>query len=474
MSRIATCLAILFIVFAVPALAAPPEKPKRTVSKVQTALFDAAKDGHAKDVERALTAGAKIDGPDETGVTAITYAIVQNSSYGREVIRDLLKLKASVNIKSDDGRTPLMYAAQFGKGEYFADLLGAGADVNAKDPNGWTPLMDAAFHGRSSDVSELLKAGADPKAQAADGITPTLAAVQQGNVTSIRLLLAVGGTLDGKQLKNLTPLILAATGDDLSALDLVLKSSSDLNYANKDGDTALMLAADLGNPDTVMALLRVGADTKPKDKDGKTAIDLAKDAKCDECAALIGAPWEKRKPSGGSTLSVPCDALGGAMGVNVTTEKGDTVWSFFYPKLVGTYLGGFTLGVKKISADVDVYLDIDNDPKTGLKPSSGASGDLGTGGAEYVIRLQEMGTSVQSARTNKSVNRQVLDPSISKGEERLGQDQMGDYSPSVERDLNEVRLRVPMSLLGLKPGAKIRVTARPAFCAPKSKVVTLG
>lgn len=164
----------------------------------------------------------------------------------------------------------------------------------------------------------------------------------------------------------------------------------------------------------------------------------------------------------------------GCLPRNVTTEEGDIVWLVFYPKPVGTYLGGFNLAEKKVAAGVDIYLDVDNNSKTGLPPTSGASGDLGTAGAEYVISLSEMGTSILNEKTGKVHNRQVLDPSISKGEEHLGPDQVNGWIPKAERDLNVVRLRVPMSVFGLKPGARIRVTARPGFCAPKSKVVTVG
>src|ERR1017187_6484413 len=172
-----------------PSTAVPPQPAaKRAVSKFQRDLFDAAKGGHAKDVERALAAGAKVDGPDEHGVTAITYAIVENSFNGREVLRALLKAKASVNAKSEDGRTPLMFAAQNGKNEHFGDLLAGGADLNAVDDDNWTALMYAAFYSSSFGVNDLLKAGADPKAEATDGKTAVLLAVQHGNATSIEAL----------------------------------------------------------------------------------------------------------------------------------------------------------------------------------------------------------------------------------------------------------------------------------------------
>ncbi|HEX7615906.1 MAG TPA: ankyrin repeat domain-containing protein [Thermoanaerobaculia bacterium] len=462
------CAAIAF------STAAAPRQPaaKKAVSKVQRGLFDAAKGGHAKDVERALAAGAKVDGPDEHGVTAITYAIVENSFNGREVLRALLKAKASVNVKSEDGMTPLMFAARNGKNEHFGDLLAAGADVNALDNDNWTALMCAAFYSSSFCVTDLLKAGADPKVEAADGKTAVLLAVQHGNSTSVEALLAAGATFESRGLKHTTPLVLAAIGDDMGTVERVLKAKPDVNGRDKDGVTALMVAANRGNTDTLMALLRAGADVALKTKEGQTALDIAKESKCEECAALLGEKWEKRRPSGGTTFSVPCDALAGTLDVNVKTEGADLVWSVFYPKPVGAYLGGFSGGAKKISADVEIYLDVDNNPKTGLPPTSGVSGDLGTGGAEYVIGLMEIGTSVRNEE-GTYVNRQVLDPSVSKGEERLGSEQMNGWFPKVERDLNAVRLGVPLSVLGLKSGAKIRVTVRPGFCAPKSKVVSL-
>jgi ankyrin repeat protein len=474
MSRRRFAFGVFCAALAFSGAAAPPQPAaKKTVSKVQRDLFEAARDGHAKDAENALAAGAKVDGPDDHGITAITYAIVENSFNGREVIRALLKAKASVNVRSEDGRTPLMFAAQNGKNEHFGDLIAAGADLNAKDDDGWTALMYAAFYGSSFGVKDLLKAGADPKFEATDGRTAVLLAAQHGNSTSLEALLAAGGTLESRSLKDTTPLILAAIGDDMESVERVLKAKPDVNGKDKEGWTALMAAANRGNTDTLMALLRAGADVSLKEKTGLTALDVAKDAKCEECAALLGDKWEKRRPSGGTTLSVPCDALAGSVDVNVKTQGSDLVWSVFYPKPVGTYLGGFRSGVKKVSADVEIYLDTDDDPKTGLPPTSGVSGDLGTGGAEYVISLMEIGTTVRSEK-GKNVNRQVLDPSISKGEEHLGPDQMDGWFPSVERDVNAVRLAVPLSVLGLKSGAKIRVTVRPGFCAPKSKAVTLG
>lgn len=448
--------------------------PKKAVSKVQQALFEAAAGEHASRVMEALKEGAKVNGGDAQGVTAISYAIVKNTFYGKEVIEALLKAKASVNAKDDDGMTPLMFAAQAGKNEHFPALLAAGAEVNARDKDGWTPLMYAAFYSSSFAVNDLLKAGADVKPAAADGRTALLLSVQHGHQTSVKALLDAGATFEGAQVKGSTPLILAAIGDDMSTMEEVLKTKPDVNARDMDGWTALMVAGEKTNPDNVMALLRAGADTALKDDKGLTALDHAKNGECGECAALLGGTWERRKPSGGTTVSVPCEPLGGPVDVNLAVEAGELALSAFYPKPIGAYLGGFESGVKKVSADVHVYLDTDNNAKTGLKTIVGVTGDLGMGGAEYEIDFSEIGTTVGHPVTGKNVNRQVLDPTISKGNDSLTSEQMNGYYPKVVRDMNAARLNVPLSVFGLKPGAKVRVTVRPGFCAPKSKVLTLG
>ncbi len=73
-SRALTILCIAFFLTAVGA-SAHDAAPKRSVSKAQEKLFEAAKSGHAKDVQRAIAAGGKVEGKDDTGVTAITYAV---------------------------------------------------------------------------------------------------------------------------------------------------------------------------------------------------------------------------------------------------------------------------------------------------------------------------------------------------------------------------------------------------------------
>jgi len=90
----------------------------------------------------------------------------------REVAEVLIAHGADVNAKNDDGLTPLLYAAGYGRLEVVEALLAHGAAVNAKDDKGLTPLHYAAEHGRLEVVDALLAHGAAVNAKDDKGLTP--------------------------------------------------------------------------------------------------------------------------------------------------------------------------------------------------------------------------------------------------------------------------------------------------------------
>jgi len=74
----------------------------------------------------------------------------------KDVVELLVKARADVNAKSNNGRSALMHAAWNGHKNVIELLLNVGADVNAKSNNGWSALMSAAANGHKY-VVELLK-----------------------------------------------------------------------------------------------------------------------------------------------------------------------------------------------------------------------------------------------------------------------------------------------------------------------------
>jgi ankyrin repeat protein len=95
-------------------------------------------------------------------------------------IEAAIQAGAEVDAKEEDGRTPLMWAANSGNVEALSLLLAAGADVNAKDAARWTPLMYAVADSNLEAVSLLLGAGADPDMKDNWGQTAKDRAVRKG------------------------------------------------------------------------------------------------------------------------------------------------------------------------------------------------------------------------------------------------------------------------------------------------------
>ncbi|KAI9255531.1 hypothetical protein BY458DRAFT_519896 [Sporodiniella umbellata] len=81
------------------------------------------------------------------------------------------KESIDINAKDQDGTTPLIYAACFGKYEVAHALLTAGAKVESQDAHGWTALMWATTNHHESLVKLLLDHGASPQTKSAKGRT---------------------------------------------------------------------------------------------------------------------------------------------------------------------------------------------------------------------------------------------------------------------------------------------------------------
>lgn len=115
-----------------------------------------------------------------------------------ERLRALLDADASlVNQWSEDGFTPLHFAAFFGHPPAAKLLAERGADLEARSTNEQfafdaRPLHSAAAAGRRDVCEVLLDAGADVNAVQHGGYTALLDAAANGNEALVELLLARG------------------------------------------------------------------------------------------------------------------------------------------------------------------------------------------------------------------------------------------------------------------------------------------
>lgn len=107
-----------------------------------------------------------------------------------EMLEELIRRGASLELHDVDGRTPLTLAIDRDARRAVSVLLGAGADREARDGDGNTPIVRAAWGGHGEVVRILAGAGADTRALGSRGATLLIAAVDSGDVDTVRAALA--------------------------------------------------------------------------------------------------------------------------------------------------------------------------------------------------------------------------------------------------------------------------------------------
>ena len=106
-----------------------------------------------------------------------------------EDVRRAVADGAEVNLRGAGGKTPLVFAAWFGRNEITEFLLEAGADANAKDNSGWTALRFAIQKMNVEIVGLLAKHTKDLEDPDSMGWTLLMhAAVTDPKITEILLL----------------------------------------------------------------------------------------------------------------------------------------------------------------------------------------------------------------------------------------------------------------------------------------------
>ncbi len=180
-----------------------------------------------------------------------------------------------VNVRDDEGMTPLHYAALHGNGGFAAELVRAGADADAQCGGGWRPLHFAAKAGNGEIAALLIKAGANVNAAKADGCTPLHLSALNGHCEIAAGLVKAGCNVNAKTESGLRSLHFAARDGYLEITALLIKAGADVNAAEKDGPAPLHVAAGRGHSAVAEALVKAGANVNAKDEDGETPLDLA-------------------------------------------------------------------------------------------------------------------------------------------------------------------------------------------------------
>ncbi|HEV2330299.1 MAG TPA: ankyrin repeat domain-containing protein [Verrucomicrobiae bacterium] len=222
----------------------------------------------------------------------------------KAVAETLLNARANVNVRDDNGQTPLDLAAADGRTEMIQMLLDSGADPNIPDNWGGTPLIRATRLGGGQVIENLkllLAAKADPNAGRCD--LPLLCAINNRDVKAADLLLQAGANPNAKSLvtpnlgnlisgfgrvDNFTPLWAAVSMHNAPIVQLLLKYKADPNDIQINNTPVIFSAVDKTN--VLKALLNAGANPNVTDDEGRTPLSFAaQDASPTAVALLLAA-----------------------------------------------------------------------------------------------------------------------------------------------------------------------------------------
>ncbi|WCR59753.1 MAG: Phosphocholine transferase AnkX [Wolbachia endosymbiont of Ctenocephalides felis wCfeF] len=264
-------------------------------------LLTAVQGGNLNEVKDFVVRGASLDTQDSNnGWTPIIYA-AQGSKW--DAVKFLIAQGAKFNNEITYQGTPLHFAAQEGNSNMVQFLLDKGADIEAQNAYNKKPLHLAVEAGKLKVVRLLLDRGANIKAADMYGQTPLDLAIKKGyeNIVEVlkqkqldldkELLIAAGKgdiekvrdsirqganvNVQGKQ--GWTPVFWAIQKNNFNIVELLLNNNADIKVKDNEGWIPIHWAVQLGSLDVVKRLVERGADVNASTADGRTPLDIAKD-----------------------------------------------------------------------------------------------------------------------------------------------------------------------------------------------------
>ncbi|MFT6337380.1 MAG: ankyrin repeat protein [Saprospiraceae bacterium] len=148
---------------------------------------------------------------------------------GRKDDLDTHLQQNDINLKSDDGFTPIALAAFFNHTEIATQLLYQGADpnINADNPSNVNALHAAVARENQDLVTLFLNHNTDVDATQMQGVTPLHSAVKRGNLDLVKLLITYGANVDLPMTNGDNALKIAVDENHNEIVNFIKKSSSE-------------------------------------------------------------------------------------------------------------------------------------------------------------------------------------------------------------------------------------------------------
>ena len=194
-------------------------------------------------------------------------------------ILELAEKVGGVDYTNDDKKTSLHLACKQTLVTSVKKLIELHADVNIKDEDGVTPLLVAAENDDSSENTDILNILLNNKADINetdnDKSTAVILASQYNNLANLEILLKHKPNLDKQDINGNTALLIASTKGYTDVVEALTKAGATVDIVNKENDTALSIAVFNQHEKVIEHLIKAGANVNHKNKDGNEIIVLA-------------------------------------------------------------------------------------------------------------------------------------------------------------------------------------------------------
>jgi len=166
-----------------------------------------------------------------------------------------LPSNSTLEIRTNNGCTPLHHAAIWGQIKVAHICLSLGANPNARNNIGNTPLHTAAAYGHLNLGRLLINSEAVVNNQNDQSVAPLHTAAYRGDYEFLVLLLESGASVEALSLQKATPLHLATLNGHVECCELLLKYGAEITALDAHGQTPLLLATQSGSTETIRCLL---------------------------------------------------------------------------------------------------------------------------------------------------------------------------------------------------------------------------
>ena len=197
----------------------------------------------------------------------------------KQMIDNATITKTLVNVKDDNGNTPMMWAAKKGFIDIVKLLGNAGARVNTTNKDNWTALCFAASNNRPQVAEYLLKLNAKVDfACGKNAETPLLLSAANGaNPTMIRIFVNHTANVNATDADQETPLMKVASTKQIDSARTLIKAGAKVNANTEKGMSPAMKAVFAVNLPMVKFLIENGGEANAIMSDGVFvyALDVA-------------------------------------------------------------------------------------------------------------------------------------------------------------------------------------------------------